>query len=134
MQASTNVAVVQRVYEALGREDIPALLELLTEDVEWIYQGPSVIPFAGTRHGREGVVEFFTLLGESLEFEHFEPREFVAQDNRVVVIGFERSLIKQTGRTFEQEWVHDFTLMDGKISKVRSFEDTAAFVGALESS
>jgi hypothetical protein len=74
MEASTNVAVVQRVYEALGHEDIPALLELLTEDVEWVYQGPSVIPFAGTRHGREGVVEIFTLLGETLEFEHFEPR------------------------------------------------------------
>ena len=134
MEAPTNVAVVQRVYEALGREDIPALLELFTEDVEWVYQGPPVIPFAGTRHGREGVVEFFTLLGETLEFEHFEPREFVAQDNRVVVIGFERSLIKPTGRTFEQEWVHDYTLRDGKISKVRSFEDTAGFVGALESS
>jgi hypothetical protein len=46
-----------RVYEALGREDIPALLELLAEDVVWVYQGPSVIPFAGTHHGREGVGE-----------------------------------------------------------------------------
>jgi ketosteroid isomerase-like protein len=111
---------------------MPSLLDVLSEDVEWVYQGPSVIPFAGTRHGREGVVEFFSLLGESLEFEQFELREFVAQDDRVVVVGFERNLIKATGRTFEQEWVHDFTLRDGKISKVRSFEDTAAYVAALE--
>jgi ketosteroid isomerase-like protein len=111
---------------------MPALLDVLSEDVEWVYQGPSEIPFAGTRHGREGVLEFFSLLGETLEFEQFEPREFVAQDDRVVVVGFERNLIKATGRTFEQEWVHDFTLRDGKISKVRSFEDTAAYVAALE--
>ena len=133
MEASTNVAVVRQVYEALGRGDVPAVLELLSEDVEWVYQGPSTIPFAGTRHGRDGVGEFFSLLGETLEFEQFEPREFVAQDDRVVVVGFERNLIKSTGRTFEQEWVHDFTLKEGKVSKVRSFEDTAAYVETLDS-
>ena len=49
------------------------------------------------------------------------------------MVGFERNLIKSTGRTFEQEWVHDYTLKEGKISKVRSFEDTAAYVEALDS-
>jgi uncharacterized protein len=132
MEAYTNGAVVRQFYEALGREDMPAVLDLLSDDVEWVYQGPSTIPFAGTRYGREGVLEFFSLLGETLEFERFEPREFVAQDDRVVVVGFERNLIKSTGRAFEQEWVHDFTLREGKISKVRSFEDTAAYVAALE--
>jgi ketosteroid isomerase-like protein len=34
MEASTNVAVVRQVYEALGRGDVPAVLELLSEDVE----------------------------------------------------------------------------------------------------
>ena len=63
MEASTNVAVVRQVYEALGRGDVPAVLELLSEDVEWVYQGPTTIPFAGTRHGRDGVGEFFSLLG-----------------------------------------------------------------------
>jgi ketosteroid isomerase-like protein len=48
------------------------------------------------------------------------------------VLGFERNLIKPTGRAFEQEWVHAFTLRDGKIAKVRSFEDTAAYVVALD--
>ncbi len=128
----TNVDAVQHLYEVLGRGDIPALLELLTDDVEWVYQGPSVIPFAGTRHGREGVAEFFALLSRTLEFEQFEPREFVAQGDTVVVLGFERNLIKPTGRTFEQEWVHYFTLKDGKIAKVRSFEDTAAYVAAFD--
>jgi ketosteroid isomerase-like protein len=56
MSERTNAVVVQQGYEAFGRGDIPALLDLLTDDVEWVYQGPSVIPFAGTRHGREGVI------------------------------------------------------------------------------
>ena len=127
-----NVDVVQRTYEAVGRGDIPALLDLLTNDVEWTLQGPSVIPFAGTRRGREEVAEFFSSVGETLEFEQFEPREFVGQGDTVVVLGFERNLIKPTGRTFEQEWAHVYTLRDGKIAKFRAFEDTAAYVGAFD--
>ena len=92
MSERTNTDVVQQGYEALGRGDIPAILDLLTDEVEWIEQGPSVIPFAGTRHGHEGVAEYFSLLDENLEFEQFEPREFVAQGDTVVVVGFERSV------------------------------------------
>src|SRR5215210_2426630 len=112
LSVRTNVDVVQETYEAVGRGDIPALLDLLTDDVDWTFQGPSVIPFAGTHHGREGVAEFFSLVGETL--------------------GFERNLIKPTGRTFEQEWAHVYTLRDGKVAKFRAFEDTAAHVVAFE--
>jgi uncharacterized protein len=71
------------------------------------------------------------LLGETVEFQEFEPREFVAQDDTVVVLGFERNLIKPTGRTFEQEWAHVYLLRDGKIAKHRALEDTAAYVVAF---
>ena len=132
MSDQANVGVVQQGYEALGRGDIPALLDLMADDVEWTLQGPPVIPWAGTRRGREGVAEFFSLLGETLEFEQFEPREFVAQGDTVVVLGYERSLVKPTGRTFGQEWAHVYTLRDGKIAKGRFIEDTAAQVVAFD--
>jgi uncharacterized protein len=82
----TNVEVLQETYEAVGRGDIPALLNLLTDDVEWTLQGPYVIPFAGTRRGREEVAVFFSLVGETLEFQRFGPREFIGQDDIVVVL------------------------------------------------
>jgi hypothetical protein len=128
----TNVEVVQETYEAVGRGDIPALLDHLTDDVKWTFQGPSLIPFAGTRRGREGVADFFSLVGENLVFEQFEPREFVAQGDTVVVLGFERSLIKATGHTFEQEWAHVYTLRESKIVKFLVLEDTAAHAVAFD--
>ena len=131
VEVAQNVDVVQQGYEAFGRGDIPAVLELLTDDVEWTEQGPSVIPFAGTFRGREGIAEFFTLLDETLEFEQFEPRKFVGQGDTVVVVGYERGLVKPTGRTFEHEWAHVYTLRDGKIAKGLFLEDTAALVDAL---
>ena len=131
MNERTKVGVVQQGYEAVGRGDIPAVLDLLTEDVEWTLQGPSVIPFAGTFRGREGIVEFYSLVGETLEFEQFEPHKFVGQGDTVVVVGYERSLAKPTGRTFEQEWAHVYTLRDDKIATGRFFENTAAQVEAF---
>jgi ketosteroid isomerase-like protein len=126
MSEQTNVAVVQQAYEAFGRGDIPGVLDLLTDDVVWTLQGPSTIPFAGTHRGREGIAEFFSLVGEALEFEQFEPREVVAQGDTVVVLGYERSFAKATGSPLEQEWVHVYTLRDSKIATGRFFEDTAA--------
>ena len=123
---------MQETYEAVGCGDIPALLDFLTNDVEWTFQGPSVVPFAGTRRGREGVAEFFSLVGRNLEFERFEPREFVAQGSTVVALGFERSLIKPTGRTFEQEWADFYKLRDGKVAKFLALEDTAAHAAAFD--
>ncbi len=131
MNERTKVGVVQQAYEAFGRGDIPAVLDLLTDDVEWTLQGPSVIPFAGTFRGREGIEEFYSLVGETLEFEQFEPREFVGQGDMVVVVGYERSVVKQTGRRFEQEWAHVYTLRDDKIATGRFFENTAAEVEAF---
>jgi ketosteroid isomerase-like protein len=130
VDVQTNVAVVQEAYEAFIRGDIPAVLGSLAEDVEWTLQGPSVIPFAGTFRGPEGIAEFFTLLDETLEFEQFEPRKFVAQGDTVVVLGHERSVVKQTGRGFEQVWAHVYTLRDGKIATGLFIEDTAAQVEA----
>ena len=134
MSEQTNTDVVRQVYEAFDCGDIPAMLGMLADDVEFTLPGPPVIPWAGTRHGRDGVAEFFSLLGENLEFKQFEPREFVSQGDTVVVVGYERSLVKPTGHTFEQEWAHVFTLRDGKIAKARFIEDTAAQVVACEAS
>jgi ketosteroid isomerase-like protein len=131
MGEQTNVAVVLQTYEAVGRGDIPGVLDLLTDDVVWTLQGPSTIPFAGVHRGREGIAEFFSLVGEALEFEQFEPREVVTQGDTVVVLGYERSVAKATGRLLEQEWVHVYTLREGKIAMGRFFEDTAAEVVAF---
>src|SRR5918997_6404997 len=131
MSDKTNADVVQQAYAAYGQGDILAFLSLLADDVEWTLQGPSVIPYAGTRHGHEGVEEFFSLVGETLEMEQFEPREFVAQGDTVVVLGYERSVVKATGRTLEQEWAHVYTLRNGKIATGLLFEDTAAEVAAF---
>lgn len=127
MSETRNVEQVRQIFDAFGRGDVPAILERLTEDVDWVIPGPaSVIPYAGARKGREGALEFFTRYAESLEMEAFEPREFVAQGDKVVVLGYERFRVRTTGRIAETDWALVFTFRDGQVSRLQSFEDTAA--------
>jgi ketosteroid isomerase-like protein len=104
------------------------------DDVEWPQPGPTeALPWAGTRHGRAQVAQFFTAVDETLEFLQFEPREFLAQGDKVVVFGYERALAKPTNRTFESEWVMVFTLRAGQVVRFRAHHDTAAMVIAFRS-
>ena len=132
----SNEAVVRGIYQSFLSKDLPAVLAVLTEDVEWTLYGSPAIPFAGTRHGREAVAEWFGILADTVEFRRFEPGEFefVAQGDTVVVQGNEQVTAKATGRAFDQQWVQFMTLRDGKVARFREFTDTAAVNSAFASS
>lgn len=128
MSEQSNVEVVQGVFAAFGRADIPAVLSLLAEDVVWTFPGPPSIPFAGERHGHAGATEFFMTLGGAVEFDQFEVRELVAQGDKVVALGFEHGRVRASGRSFDNHWALVFTVRDGLVTNFRSYEDTAALV------
>jgi ketosteroid isomerase-like protein len=131
MSAQENKRVVQSVFEAFGRGDIPGVLSVLADDVLWTMPGPPEVPYYGERRGHEGVTDFFVRLGTHVEFESFEPREFIAEGERVVVLGFERGRVRSTGKIFDNDWALVFTVRDGKVSHFRSYENTGAVADAF---
>ena len=133
MQEAQNVSVVQDAYAAFGRSDIPALLGYMTDDIHWqpVIGTAKHVPFSGDRQGKASVAEFFRQVAESEDFEQFEPREFIAQGDKVVAIGHYRAQTKATGRTFESDFVMVFTLRDGKVAGFQEFTDSAAINAAF---
>jgi ketosteroid isomerase-like protein len=127
MDETRNTKLVQDAYAAFGRGDIPALLALLDPGVEWTAIVGSRIPTSGTRHGRDGVKEFFQQLGASIDFERFEPREFIAQGDKVVTLGHYTRRSKATGRSFDSDWVMVFTVRNGLLTRFMEFADSAGF-------
>jgi ketosteroid isomerase-like protein len=132
MSAPTNADRVQQMYAAFGRGDIAAILGALHPDVVWSVQGPSWLPFFGTRKGRQQVSQFFQAIGEKLTFQEFAPREFIVQGEHVVVLGHERGQAKPTSRPFEGEWAHIFTFRNGQVVQFREYTNTAAFAEAFQ--
>lgn len=132
MPQKDPVAVVQEAYAAFGRGDIPGVVKTLADDVEWITPGsPDQIPMAGTRKGHAQVLQFFGLLADSQDFQTFEPYQFIAQGNTVVVLVREQSVIRSTGRTISLELVHVMDVEDGRIVRFKEFFDTAATAAAF---
>jgi ketosteroid isomerase-like protein len=61
-----------------------------------------------------------------------EPPEFVAQGDRVLVVGFARGKVKATNRTFEDHFVFAITVRNGKLANIREYVDTQALARASE--
>jgi uncharacterized protein len=131
MLVQQNVQIVKDGFAAFGRGDMQGLLALFAEDIEWIVPGEG-LPFSGTYRGLAEVADFFQKISEMLDISLLEPREFVAEGDRVLVVGFERETVKATNRTFENNWVFAFTFRNGKVTNVREYFDTLALARGFE--
>ena len=115
MGTEHNVETVKDFFAAIGRGDREALLALVAEDIEWIIPGRDW-PLAGTRHGHAGLVNLLETASRSLETST-EPREFVAQGDRVLVLGVATGKVKATNQPFVDDWVFAITVRDGKLTQ-----------------
>jgi ketosteroid isomerase-like protein len=131
MTTSGNVARVQEMYAAFGQGKIQTILDGVTPDVTWIVQGPTGLPFFGTRRGPAQVAQFFQEVAQHLDIQEFSPREFISQGEQVVAVGNERGRVRATGRDYQSAWVHVFNFQNGKVIQFREFSDTAALADAF---
>ena len=129
MSAQENVQVVKDFFAAMGSGDKEALLALSADDIEWIVPGKDW-PLAGTHRGHAGLRAFLQKASETMETSFPEPPEYVAQGDRVLVVGFATGRIKATDKTFEDDWVFAITVRDGKVAKIREYVDTQALARA----
>jgi len=130
MSIQENVQIAKDTFAAMGRGDMQGLLALFAEGIEWII--PGEWPLAGTYRGHAGVANLFQKAFDMVEISFLEPREFVAQGDRVLVAGFSRGRVKATNRTFEDHWVFAFTVRSGKVTNIREYIDTLAVARGFE--
>jgi uncharacterized protein len=131
MSTQENVQIVKDFFAAMGGSDRQALLALAAEDIEWIIPGESW-PLAGTHRGHAGLTALLQKASESVEISYPKPPEFVAQGDRVLVVGFATGKIKATNKTFEDNWVFAINVRNGKLTNIREYIDTQALARASE--
>ena len=131
MSTQDNVQTVKDFWAAAGRGDLDGLLALIAEDIEWIFPGTDW-PLAGTWRGHAGVQELLTSHIDQIEITSTETREFIAQGDRVLVVGVAHGKMKSTNKTFEDHFVFAMTVRDGKVTYIREYIDTQALAQACE--
>jgi uncharacterized protein len=96
-----NTRLVRSAYEAFGRGDMAALAEVMADDIEWVNPGDSDDnPNAGTFKGKEAALGWFGGLASTRDYTTFEPREFIAQNDKVVSLVYAEATVRDTGRAF----------------------------------
>jgi ketosteroid isomerase-like protein len=130
MSEQENVGVVRRAYDNFKSGNIGGILDSVTDDVDWRLPEMKGIGFSGARTGRDSVAGFFSNLAEEQDSVSFEPREFVAQGDKVVALGRYRWRVKKNGREYGGDFAHAFTVRDGKIAGFHEYMDSAAATAA----
>jgi ketosteroid isomerase-like protein len=125
-----NKAIVQEIYNNFKIGNIEALLNRLSDDIAWDLPEIKNVPFGGKRTGRASVGEFFSSVGASQDSLRFEPRELIAEGDKVVSLGYYEWKVKANGRTFDADFAHVFTIRNGKVVAFHEYTDTAAAADA----
>jgi ketosteroid isomerase-like protein len=130
--STANTALIQGLYAAFLRGDIAPILDALAPEAPWHVHGlPTDHPAMGVFNGPAGAERFFATIAEVQEAREFTPREFYATDDKVFVLGHYAWTMRASGRQVASDWVHIFTIKDGKVAAFDEFTDTARFAEAM---
>lgn len=126
-----STVLVQAIFGAFLRGDVPAILDKLSDNVEWVVGTSSdVVPLFGAYKGKAAVQEFFVKLSEAEDIKVFDPNEYIAQYDKVIALVHTEATVKKTGKAFNQDTVMVWTIKDGKVTHFRAYDDTAAAAAA----
>lgn len=129
----SNISLIKEMYDTIAQADMQKFKSLLTDDIDWLSVGsPQDFPFAGHKNGSQAVVESFQVVETLVEMLDFTQYEFIALGETVVVLGSEKVRVKATGKEWYTDWVHIYTIENGKIARQREFFDTAAIAAAFK--
>jgi ketosteroid isomerase-like protein len=130
--ADPKIEAVQRLYAAVGRNDVEGVLAELADDVDWAAEAASTsAPWYGIHRGRGEVPRFFAELGSTIEITDFTPLAYASNEIDVMVPVRFAYTVTATGKRAAMTMQHWWRFADGKIVFFRGAEDTEQSVAAL---
>jgi ketosteroid isomerase-like protein len=127
-----NVLLARNAIAAFNRRDVAGLVELATDDFEWVTWTGTVDPTA--YHGAEGLARYFQD-ADIWEVLNLEAHEFRDLGDEVLVVGTFHARGGGSGMEIHVPYYSAFFASGGKLARVLSFrtEDEALkAVGRLE--
>lgn len=125
------VATIEKLYDALGREDVETVLSLF--DPEVVVLTPESLPWStGNYTGLEGAVKYFQSALEACADTVFDVHEVHPSGDWAAAIGDWSGTARVTGRSFTVKFVHFWTLREGRVIKAEGISDTVGIAAAFD--
>jgi len=131
----TNVDTVNKIYAAFVTGDVPAILDCLSENVQWEqwpdnYAQNAGVPWLLERNGKEGVLEFFKVVSAFI-FNDFRIVSVMGNGNQIAAQCIFEADITSTGGHMSEDEIHLWTFNEeGKVIRFRHYCDTAKHIAA----
>jgi uncharacterized protein len=130
--SKSNLKLVQEVYGHFSTGNIPAVFNMLTDDVTYIIPGSPDIAYAGNFIGKQEVGRFYKTLNDTLQYTSFDVKALTAKGDKVIAEGAFAGVAKPTGKNFATDWIMIWTFADGKIVKHQSYLDSNNIANSLK--
>jgi ketosteroid isomerase-like protein len=129
----SNLQTVQSIYEAFGRGDVPAIIAVQADDVEWERDGRDHgVPWLKPGRGKAHVGSFFQALS-AIEISKFDVRNLLEGGNQICAVIDIEITVTATGGKISDEEVHLWTFgTDGKVTSFHHVVDTAQHIAAYK--
>jgi ketosteroid isomerase-like protein len=129
---SDHVTLIQQIYKAIARGDVPAVLGAFDSRIQWNeaegFPYADGNPYVGPDAVLQGV--FGRLIGEWDNFS-VHPQSILATPAGAVALGRYSGTYKKNGRRIDAQFAHVWSIDDGKISGFQQYTDTAQFTRAI---
>jgi ketosteroid isomerase-like protein len=132
MNEDPKIEAVQRIYGAVFRNDIEAILAELADDVDWAAEAASTnAPWYGNYRGKGEVPRFFKELGSTVDITEFTQVAYGSNDTDVMAIIRFAYTARATGKSTAMYMQHWWRFADGKIVWFRGSEDSEQSAAAV---
>jgi ketosteroid isomerase-like protein len=128
---SENVEIVRSAYEAFARGDIPAVLAVLDENVEW-HEAEHITYWPGGPFiGRQAVLDgAFARIPQDFEGFTIDVSRIVGCGDTVLVEARYRATARATGKPLDAQVAVVYDFRDGKVVHWQQYSDTWQFAEA----
>ncbi|OEY73274.1 ketosteroid isomerase [Salegentibacter salarius] len=128
-----NKGINDGLYKSFGEGDIPSVLEAMDEEIIWNEAEGNAYadgnPYIGPEAVLKGVFERVGAEHEYFKLEDIELHEM--SNNQVLVTLRYDAKVKETGKTYNAQVAHLWTLKDGKVSAFQQYVDTKKLNDAM---
>jgi len=121
-----NIGIIDGLYQAFAKGDIPAVLGMLDPKVEWIEAEGNLYADGNPYIGPDAVLKgVFARVGVDYEFFNVVNVKLHEMSNNQVLATLRyQAKLKKNGKTIDAQVAHHWTLIDGKITKFQQHVDT----------
>lgn len=128
-----NKGIIEGLYNSFAKGDIPSVLEAMDEKIIWNEAEGNAYADGNPYIGPEAILNgVFARIGADHEYFKLEDIKLHEMNNNQILATLRYDAkVKETGKTYNAQVAHLWTLKDGKVSAFQQYVDTKKLDDAM---